>query len=468
MPHRTSFLASALLLCPALLLACGDDSSTGGAGGEGGTGAGTPLTCGDGFSDPDLGEECDDGNLDDTDTCHNDCTLPKCGDGVVQVGVEDCDDGNLDESDACLTSCFTATCGDGFIQAGVEACDDGNEEDADACTSSCQAGAGCGNGTVDEGEDCDDGNTSTADACIDCVAASCGDGHARIGFEQCDDGNAVDDDACANDCSVNPVKNFGCPGTPIVLAANGDVTLGGNTEEASPNYAGSCGGEESPEFVYELTTEAAGLLTIELLPDSDTNPDFDPILYVKSDCEGSTTLDCADEAFEGGLESLTLQSTAGATYYVFVDGYGGSAGNFLIAASHLTSVAGDNCPGLNIPIADFQDPYLVTGDTSLASAGIKGTGLCDSASTKDIVYKVVPPENGKLVAALDPEYDASLYVRTACTQPASQLACSEMGGVGALELINVPVTAGNAYYVVVDGKNGASGPFSIELTLLPP
>src|SRR6185295_12236503 len=36
------------------------------------------------------GEDCDDGNTVDTDGCHNDCTLPQCGDGIVDPN-ETCD-----------------------------------------------------------------------------------------------------------------------------------------------------------------------------------------------------------------------------------------------------------------------------------------------------------------------------------------------------------------------------------------
>ena len=32
--------------------------------------------CGNGIVDVNLGEQCDDGNVIDTDGCHNDCTLP--------------------------------------------------------------------------------------------------------------------------------------------------------------------------------------------------------------------------------------------------------------------------------------------------------------------------------------------------------------------------------------------------------
>ena len=51
--------------------------------------------CGDGVTDPGLGEECDQGvnNSDSTpDACRTDCTLPACGDGVIDPGLgEQCE-----------------------------------------------------------------------------------------------------------------------------------------------------------------------------------------------------------------------------------------------------------------------------------------------------------------------------------------------------------------------------------------
>ena len=69
-----------------------------------------------------------------------------CGNGVIEPG-EQCDDGNLDDTDACLGSCENASCGDGFTWAGTEDCDDGNGDDTDACLSNCEAAA-CGDGIV--------------------------------------------------------------------------------------------------------------------------------------------------------------------------------------------------------------------------------------------------------------------------------------------------------------------------------
>ncbi len=85
----------------------------------------------------DSGEECDDGNLFNTDACLNTCLNARCGDNFVQAGVEECDDGNTSDGDACLNSCLNARCGDGHVRLGVEECDDGNTSDGDWCSSAC-------------------------------------------------------------------------------------------------------------------------------------------------------------------------------------------------------------------------------------------------------------------------------------------------------------------------------------------
>ncbi|MCA9694002.1 MAG: DUF4215 domain-containing protein [Nannocystaceae bacterium] len=125
--------------------------------------------CGDGIVHPELGEECDDGDMDDTDecvglcrvavcgdgfvhagaeacdgggettTCDADCTAAGCGDGYVnKTAGEQCDDGDADNSDACPTTCESAVCGDGYVYVGNEECDDGNKVDGDGCTAKCE------------------------------------------------------------------------------------------------------------------------------------------------------------------------------------------------------------------------------------------------------------------------------------------------------------------------------------------
>lgn len=117
--------------------------------------------CGNGIRDP--GEQCDDGNLLDTDNCTIACKLPRCGDGAIQRG-EACDDGNSINTDRCTNRCTVARCGDGIMQLS-EVCDDGERNSnliADACRSDCSAPR-CGDGVVDRGEQCDGGELCTAD-----------------------------------------------------------------------------------------------------------------------------------------------------------------------------------------------------------------------------------------------------------------------------------------------------------------
>jgi cysteine-rich repeat protein len=161
-----------------------------------------PLSCGDGIIQQ--GEVCDDGNTDNTDDCLDTCAAPSCGDGYVWANNEPCDDGNTDNTDDCLDTCELPSCGDGYAWAGNEPCDDGNADNTDDCLDTCELPS-CGDGYVWVGtEDCDDANMDNTDDCLDtCEAASCGDGYVWAGSEVCDDGNMQANDGCEDDCSYS-------------------------------------------------------------------------------------------------------------------------------------------------------------------------------------------------------------------------------------------------------------------------
>jgi len=56
---------------------------------------------------------------------------PVCGDGNIDTG-EECDDGNMINTDACLNSCKLATCGDTFVWQDMETCEPPNTATCDA------------------------------------------------------------------------------------------------------------------------------------------------------------------------------------------------------------------------------------------------------------------------------------------------------------------------------------------------
>jgi cysteine-rich repeat protein len=185
--------------------------------------------CGNAIAQSEAGEECDDGNLDDEDSCLSNCQLNKCGDGKVNPRTEACDDGNLDDGDDCLSTCQLSRCGDGKVDRRAEACDDGNLDDGDDCLSTCELNR-------------------------------CGDGKVNPRTEACDDGNTNNDDGCHNDCTVNlpayvKASNTGTEdrfGYSVALSADGSTLaigawaeesaatgIGGNQADNSAWYAGA-------------------------------------------------------------------------------------------------------------------------------------------------------------------------------------------------------------------------------------
>ena len=133
------------------------------------------------------------------------CDATTCGDGI-RAGAEQCDDGNLNNSDGCLSTCQAAVCGDGVVRTGVEQCDDGNTVNGDGCSAACTIEVACGNGRLDPGEQCDDGNAVNGDGCsATCtVEPRCGDGVVNQPTEVCDRGalNGTVGSGCRADCTL--------------------------------------------------------------------------------------------------------------------------------------------------------------------------------------------------------------------------------------------------------------------------
>src|SRR5579862_7734854 len=119
------------------------------------------------------------------------CTQNLCGNGVVDTG-EDCDDGNLTDTDDCTNACKFAACGDNIDHMTttntpgadpVEACDPGAVgQDTKTCNKDCTP-AMCGDGKVNaaNNEQCDSSGVDTG-TCVGstCLTSVCGDGHTNV------------------------------------------------------------------------------------------------------------------------------------------------------------------------------------------------------------------------------------------------------------------------------------------------
>jgi cysteine-rich repeat protein len=221
----TSILATVLTAgggCATDIASIGSNTTSEDSGGEAGSaeqgpaagdapgGSGNPAVCGD------CRQSGDEDGVDCGGSCDKPCALLEgiCGDGMVDPG-EECDDGNFDNSDQCTDLCLKAVCGDGIVQQD-EVCDEGgyNGPPPARCGTNCNFDQGWMDGVVDPWEECDDANDDDNDSCVQSnFWNTCGDGHTYLTrtdgtdnpneLEDCDDSNLDSADPCTDSCKWN-------------------------------------------------------------------------------------------------------------------------------------------------------------------------------------------------------------------------------------------------------------------------
>src|SRR2546421_1300812 len=172
--------------------------------------------------------------------------------------------------------------------------------------------------------------------------------------------------ALAGDCS-----------SPTVVPAQGG-TFSGTTSGASA-LAGSCGNSGgSPEQVFRWTPTVSGTATIQTCGAGTT---FDTVLYLRSGVCASgpeVAAGCNDDgcANASGLlraSRITPTVTAGQTYYIVVDGYGGAQGTFALTVTapgtvtSTTAIASTSTTTTLVSV-DRTVPAVPTGLTAAAAS----------------------------------------------------------------------------------------------------
>ncbi len=298
-----------------------------------------------------------------------------------------------------------------------------------------------------------------------------------------------------------------CPGAPIALTGSGlNDRIGsatGNTSALCDDASGSCGPGNAPDAVYAITPNVDGRAFVTLAGAAG----WDAVLYARTACgNADSEISCSDSFVPGtpGEETLQFPVFAGETYFFFVDGYMGATGAFTLdvrvspkqcgngviegdeecddgndidedlctnSCTINPAPAGDVCPGLAVPLTGTgleTRTASVSGDTT--NMGADYAGSCGSSSgAPDQVFAVTPDVDGTLTAALDPPsspFDAVLYARTSCNDPASQIACHDALSPGQ-DRLEFPVQAGTTYYLFVDGYSTHAGPFRLDISVTP-
>ena len=329
-------------------------------------------------------------------------------------------------------------------------------------------------------------------ACVDEIAACVAAGGRRLACKKqtlglCRrEGLAV----CqgAGDTSATTTTTGGCT-SPIIISAQGGTFTG--TTSGTSLLTGSCGSSGvSPERVFQWTPAVSGTASIQTCG-AGTN--FDTALYLRSGtCASGTEVasGCNDDACTNstGLSRasrITPTVTAGRTYFIVVDGFAGAAGTFSLTvtppgASTTTTTRPPSTTTTTLP-GSCTSPTVISAQGGTFSGTTSGTGLqagsCGSSgSSPERVFKWTPAVSGTATIQTcggSTNFDTVLYVRSGVCSGGTEMAsgcnddaCPNATGVGRASRITPTVTAGQSYYIFVDGYSGTQGNFT--LTVVPP
>ncbi len=248
----------------------------------------------------------------------------------------------------------------------------------------------------------------------------------------------------------------GVRGRLVVDQVVSDATTDG-TDSVTPNCGAQAG---SRDHVWQFVAPTAG--SYRFLVEAE----FDSVVAL-TEATGAA-LDCNDD-FGGSTDrsQVTRMLAEGQTVRVVVDGYSGREGAYRLTATNLSGAVGGGTGGPATQGGVVTVGTPVNGTT--AGGQDHFTPSCGaSTQSPDNVWEFTPTEAGTFRVHVDSQYDAvvSLWdargIEVACNDDLNSTSDSE---------VIVGLMAGQTYSVVVDGYNGATGTYRLEVgpdTTAPP
>jgi hypothetical protein len=268
--------------------------------------------------------------------------------------------------------------------------------------------------------------------------------------------------------AVVPPANDSCA-APQALTLNtsvsGDSSAGSN--DYAPTAAVGCTGTDNPglDVVYSFTPANTGDYRFRT-----TGAALGTTLYLLDSCpaSGASIAQCHAGSANGTLRATLTAST---TYFVVVDSsVQGAGAPFTLEVDVAPPVPANDLCASAIPVTAGTP---VTGDTTTATndySPAQGATHCTTFAETgpDLVYVFTPQTTGRYKVSLTqsaPGFDAALYVLSSCPSGpvTSCLGGSDQVGNLAPEGVSLNMTAGQPYYLVVDGFGSAAGAFTLAV-----
>jgi hypothetical protein len=272
----------------------------------------------------------------------------------------------------------------------------------------------------------------------DCTGRSCGP-DPRCG-ELCGDcsaGDHCDDGECTAFAQRCPQAQLGSQLGLALLSGTGSLATG--------LEGGSCGGDAAHDLGVSWTAPEAGRYAF-----STRGSDLDTVLYLRDGACTASELGCNDDS-GGTTSALALELAAGQRVTAFIDGLSAQS-----SARFELNVERATCP--SVELGSRLGQGLVRGSSF---GGIDMlAGSCGGKGAEDVSLRWVAPARGRYRFSLfEPRFQAVLYLRDGDCE-GNELGCTAAADIGPLEPM---LEAGQAVVVVVDGREGKSGDFALDI-----
>ncbi len=236
------------------------------------------------------------------------------------------------------------------------------------------------------------------------------------------------------------------------LAPGQQITA--DTFEARDDYAGTCGGQGSPDVVYELNVRSRSRLRLDA-----TQSQFPGTLYVRRNCTDATTEVACAPMQQGAAAVLDTVLTPG-SYSIVVDGERPDTFGSVVLAAQVDDLAALERSCRRAPL--IRPGRIVTGDTRSGQDSFQAT-CAGGARSNDVVYRLQIRRRSTVRVNMSSDYDGVVHLRSDCTDPSTELACNDDHQDNRHSFVEQTLEPG-MYYLVVDGfSTGNAGSFTVDV-----
>jgi hypothetical protein len=244
----------------------------------------------------------------------------------------------------------------------------------------------------------------------------------------------------------------GSCGHPLALELGS--TVSGDTGPALDMTSGRCIPGGAPDVAYQFTLDRRAQVCFDM------TSTYDGALVLQRECgQPHTEIACNDD-FPDTNHSALRETLEPGTYFLISTGYGDARGTFSVTSAIAESPSPADVCAQASPLPLGQD---VTGTTAGCVADAFQATCAAGARSPEKVYRFNLAARSRVrVDGATTSHDGALYIRSNCTDPASEIVCNDDYGDNRHSLLTATLDAGT-YYLFADGyAEGEQGTYNIR------